>query len=62
MTGFMPGMPCMNSPQYSTIASRKLASGPAATIAIRFHTDCRLKARGRSAGATSSSRSSTIFT
>jgi hypothetical protein len=60
--GLRPGTPCMNSSQYTAIASRKLATGPASTIAKRRHTDCRLKARCRSPAATSPSRSSSIFT
>ncbi len=42
--------------------SNRLASGPAATIAIRCHTDLRLNAWLRSATVTSASRSSSIFT
>lgn len=38
-------LPTMNTAQYRTMASRKLASGPAATIRLRLPTDWRLKAR-----------------
>ncbi|MCY1300825.1 hypothetical protein D9M70_504090 [compost metagenome] len=61
-------MPPANSAKYSTIASRKLASGPAATMMKRLPTGWRLNARGRSAGSIlasrsgSNSRSSSIFT
>ncbi len=61
-TARCPGMPARYVPVNRSTASTRLASGPAATMAARFHTLCRLKARGRSAGATSPSRSSTILT
>ena len=57
-----PGMPAMYVPANSTTASSRLAAGPAATMAMRFHTLWRLNARARSAGGTSPSRSSAIFT
>jgi hypothetical protein len=39
MIGFASCTPDMNRTQYSAIAKRKLATGPATTIANRFHTD-----------------------
>ena len=57
--------PAIFMPQYTAIASSRLASGPARTIAIRLLTGCRLNARGRSAaliGPWSSSRSSSMRT
>ena len=53
--------PC-TSPRRARPRAAGWRSGPAATMAMRFHTFCRLNARGRSAGATSPSRSSAIFT
>ncbi|MCY1218990.1 hypothetical protein D9M72_309480 [compost metagenome] len=67
-TGTGSRMPPAKSAKYSTIASAKLASGPAATITKRLPTGWRLKARGRSAGSIgvsrsgSTSRSSSILT
>ena len=49
----------------NTMASRKLAAGPATTIAERLASDWRVKARGSSAGSIASvpcSRSSSILT
>ena len=42
--------PPANTAENSTIARMKLAIGPAATIAMRLPTLCRLNARGRSSG------------
>ncbi len=55
-------LPSMNTTQYKAMASAKFAAGPAATIRLRLPTDCRLKARSISSGATSPSRSSSILT
>jgi len=50
-------MPPVKRAKYRTIASAKLARGPAATMTKRFPTGCRLKARGSSAGSMGLSRS-----
>src|SRR5581483_4376066 len=60
--GRASGSPYMKSPAYTSTAKTKLNSGPAMTMAKRFHTLCRLKARASSAGSTGPSRSSSIFT
>ena len=62
ISGMTPISPRRNRPQSTNIASRKFAAGPAAAMALRLPTDCRLKARGRSAAAMSPSRSSAIRT
>jgi len=57
--------PDANTAANNTIASRKLAAGPADTIAIRLPTCCRLNACATSSGFTPAapgSRSSSIFT
>ncbi|SSQ42615.1 Uncharacterised protein [Acinetobacter baumannii] len=51
-----------NKTQKRSTAKIKLINGPAATIAIRFHGFCLLKAYGRSCSATLPSRSSNILT
>ena len=61
-TGFWPGTPATYEPVNTSTASNRLASGPAATIAMRLNTLWRLNARERSAAATLPSRSSSIFT
>ena len=43
--GRSSSVPYMNKPQYTATASTKLAKGPATTMAMRFHTVCRLKLR-----------------
>ena len=63
----VPGssLPCMNSAPMTTMARMKLAIGPAATMAMRFHTLWRVNSRGRSAslvGAVDGSRASSILT
>ena len=51
--GLTPGTPCMNSTQYTHDREQEIGHGPASTMAKRRNTDCRLKARSRSSGATS---------
>jgi len=61
-TGRASGKPYMKRLAYTSTAKAKLKSGPATTMAKRFHTLCRLNARSSSVGATAPSRSSSIFT
>ena len=61
-TGAKSGRPTTNMAHRNSTHSSRLASGPAATIAIRCHTGCRLNARSASCAGTSASRSSSIFT
>ena len=61
-TGRKSGRPITNMPHSSATHSSRLATGPAATIAMRWPTGLRLKACGASAAATSPSRSSSMRT
>ena len=45
MMGRAPVTPSINKTQYNKIANNKFAIGPADTMAMRFHTLCRLNAR-----------------
>ncbi|MCY1412114.1 hypothetical protein D9M71_275120 [compost metagenome] len=62
MTGLICWLPSIASTQKNNSASRKLATGPAATIAMRCPTGLRLKDCPSSSAGTSASRSSSIFT
>ncbi|MCY1431003.1 hypothetical protein D9M71_469640 [compost metagenome] len=62
MTGRTCWLPSMASTQKNTSASRKLAIGPAATIAMRWRTDLRLNDCSTRWAGTSPSRSSSILT
>ncbi len=54
--------PSMNISHSAAIVKITLKPGPAATIAMRFQTDLPVNSWSRSAGSTSPSRASSIFT
>jgi hypothetical protein len=62
MIAFGSSMPIQCADAYSSTASSRLAIGPAATMAVRFHSGARLNARCSSFGGTGASRSSSMRT
>ena len=62
ITGQTRLVPRMFTTEYNSTAKRRLAMGPAATLAARERKGCVLKARCRSASGTGASRSSSMRT